>query len=261
MILRRPSTISKRELGFKGLPTYNCRMKASVEYYWEHPNLTKHLKTAEAGTYLFRQGDKASTMMLLIRGIIELQTEENGKPQVVNLVEAGQFIGEKAILKKIDYPRAFSAQARNDLTFLEMSWSDIEALRAKDPHLVGDILRQMFRTAVERLDRSNYLIHILRSTDNVERLVHLIIFFARTQGRPGATGRELFLPDRTIHYYLDLSQGQLDDVFNELFTKNLLIRSNPDCLTVPNETKLLQYVPNLSRQFATGQFDELEAIP
>ncbi len=233
----------------------------SATFYWEHPELIKYLKKAKKSEYLFRQGDRASTMMLLIRGIIELETEDGGESRVVNLVEAGQFIGEKAILRKSPYPRAFSAHARTDLLFLELSWSDLENIRSHQPKLVGEIFREMFKTAVERLDRSNYLIHILRSSDNVDRLVHLMIFFARTYGRTVAEGQELFLPERTVHYYLDIGQNRLEDMLNELVEKDLIARSSPESIIIRDEAKLLAYAPNLSRQFATGQFDELEAIP
>jgi CRP-like cAMP-binding protein len=232
-----------------------------TDYYWEHRQLLKYLKEVPENTYLFKQGDLARTMFIIVRGIVELQAVKDKNNHIISLVEAGQFLGEKAILEETPYYRVFSAFARNRLTVLELCLEDMAEIQAVAPDIMPDLLKQMFLLAAHRLDRANALTHVLRSSNNVERVIRLFLFFSRFHGRPSPQGVEVFLPEDTVRYYIDITVSNLEDIITELEGNRLLLRASKDTFVIPNAKALLDFVSALSARIQSRHFDELEPIP
>jgi CRP-like cAMP-binding protein len=221
----------------------------------------KYLREVSEHTYLFKQGETAQSMFVLIRGLIELRSQQGSHVQICGLVDSGQILGEKSVLMKTPYRRAFSAFARTSLAVLELKPSDMAEIREESPEIFSDMLTQMFLTAARRLDRSNALVHVLRSSDNVERVVRLILFFAQYNGRKVEGGIQVFLPESMVQYYIDVRSTYLEEIFGELQGKNLIVREDEEVFVVPDLKALKEHSGRLSSQFTSRQFDELESIP
>lgn len=232
-----------------------------IDFFWDHPELHRFQREVKAGQYLFKQGQNGNTMFIILRGFVELIAERGKKEYVIGFVEAGQFLGEKAIIQDAPYRRAFAARAKADSTILEMSLKAIEAVRKAAPEIMNDIFKHIFQMAAQRLDRVNYLTTGLRSSNNVERLIHLVIYFSRTAGRPGAQGTEFVLQPDTISYYIDMMPDQVASCLSELNGKKLLIKDGDEFFTLPSERRLLESLPALREQLQHGYYDELEVAP
>lgn len=232
-------------------------MKTS-DFFWEHPALKQHVRELPEGEYLFRQRQPGNTMFIILHGLVELIALRDEQEFGIGLVQAGEFLGEKAIVRSMPYRRALSARAKTQIKFLEMDLNAIEVARKTAPELMNDILRKMFQTAAERLDRMNYLIAGLRSSNNVERLVHLILYYSRVSGRPGPYGVEFLLSGQTVQFYIDMPASQAVDCLKELVEKRLLKRIEGDCYAMPSDVALLESVPSLRNQLKAGYYDDLE---
>jgi CRP-like cAMP-binding protein len=233
----------------------------TIDYFWDHPELKRFHREVKTGQYLFRQRQQGNTMFIILRGLIELIAERGGKEYVITIIDSGQFLGEKAIVRDQPYQRAYSARAKVDSTILEMSLKAIEAVRKVAPEIMNDIFKHIFTIAALRLDRANYLTAGLRSSNNVERLIHLILYFARSLGRKGPNGTELLLTPENIYYYIDMSPEKISSCLHELANKKLIVREGEDFYSLPDEQALISSMPNLKEQLAKGYFDELEMAP
>jgi len=233
----------------------------TIDFFWEHPALNRFRRELKEGDYLFQQKQPGNTMFIILKGMIELVAQRDKQEYVINIVPAGQFLGEKAIVKETPYERAYSARAKVDSTILEMGLKAIEATRKAAPEIMNDIFKHIFQIAAERLDRANYLTSGLRSSNNAERLVHLIIYFSRSIGRRGPDGTEFILHPDSVFYYIDMPLEKIESCINELIVKKLLIRAADDCFILPSEKTLLDSMPALKEQWHHGHYDELEVAP
>jgi len=233
----------------------------TVDYFWDHPALTRFRREVKAGEYLFKQKQAGNTMFIILKGLVELVALRGKEEYVINMVQAGQFLGEKAIVKESPYERAYSARAKVDSTILEMGLKAIEATRKAAPEIMNDIFKHIFTIAAERLDRANFLTSGLRPSNNAERLIHLIFYFARSTGRGGPDGVEFIVRPESLFYYIDMPMEKIESCLNELVAKKLLLRATEDCFILPNEKALWESIPKLKEQWHHGHYDELEVAP
>ena len=204
-----------------------------------HPALRKNIKRFPSGQYLFRQAEPGNTMFLILDGIVWLLGDKDGESHVAGVLEKGQFIGEKAALGNAHHQRFFSALAKTTVTAIELTLSDLDHIEKESPELMIHILRGVFSVAAERLDRSNHLIRVLRSSDNVKRLIELILYFSESQGRKVPEGVEFPLNEDSIHYHVDMQKEEIDSCLDELVAKKALRRSTNHYYILKNE-KLLR---------------------
>lgn len=232
-----------------------------IDIYWDHPSLQTYRKKIPQGQYLFREGDEANSMYIILQGLVELEALFEGNMTPIGLVEAGQFLGEKTALVDEPYKRAFSGKAKTELKVVDLKWYDLLTIQTKDPKIITDMLSHMFLIAAARLDRANQLHRILRSSNNVERIVRFIHHFAKHNGMPGLHGQEVLLPMNTFRYYIDIEPKQIKDCLEELAVHGLLKQAGTDTWQIPNEKKLLDFIKPLSKYIKNGFYEELEAMP
>jgi LmbE family N-acetylglucosaminyl deacetylase len=119
-----------------------------------------------SGTYLIEQGEAATTMYLVLSGQVEIRREdEHGDVSVVNVLGAGQFVGEEGIAT--GRPRNAHVVAADDVTTLTFSASapiavDESRVQAQTRSLPsGDRIDARVDTCV---DVSDFVGHKIRAT-------------------------------------------------------------------------------------------------
>ena len=221
----------------------------TADYFWENPDLKPVLKTVDAGTILFRQGEEGKTMLIITRGVAELLAEKKGKELVIGIEESGHFLGESAITSETSHKRVFAARARTDLSYLELTWRDVESATNKNPMLMLDIMKRMFQLAAYRLDQANKLAEVLRSSKNVDRLVRLIVHFGQSsttaRRNPRGAGVLVMINADRIRYYIDMTDFEIEECFKELERRRILIRDSGEFYNLPDEKALLSAGPIL----------------
>jgi LmbE family N-acetylglucosaminyl deacetylase len=122
-----------------------------------------------AGTYLIEQGEAATTMYLILSGQVEIRRENDaGAVRVVNVLRAGQFVGEEGIATGL--PRNAHVVAVDDVTTLTFSTSapiavDETRMQGGLPHTralrSGDRIDARVDTCI---DVSDFVDHKIRAT-------------------------------------------------------------------------------------------------
>ena len=94
-----------------------------------------------AGEYIFRKGESAKVMYLIIEGEVDLMLGDT----VVEVAKEGSFIGEMALIE--DEPRSASARARGDCRVFPIDEARFQLLVKETPFFA----LQMMKTLARRL--------------------------------------------------------------------------------------------------------------
>ncbi len=94
-----------------------------------------------AGEYIFRKGEAAKVMYLIIEGEVDLMLDD----MVVETAKEGTFIGEMALID--EEPRSASARARIDCRVFPIDEARFQSLVKETPFFA----LQMMRTLARRL--------------------------------------------------------------------------------------------------------------
>ncbi len=210
----------------------------------EHPKFKKYVRTVPAGEYLFKQGQSGSTMFIILKGMVELVAERDGLSHVTELVEHGGFLGERAIVTKEPYMRYYSARTNQDCVVLEISGQDLEFLRISAPELMTEVMTKAFEVAAKRLQRMNFLVNALRSSNNEERFFSCVMYFCRTTGTPVPSGLEVPLSVEGICHYTDIPFQDARRRFEELEKSRLIEKQLNGFYLVPSLQAIADRIPH-----------------
>jgi CRP-like cAMP-binding protein len=213
--------------------------------------LKKLVRKYDSGTYLFQQGGQAKTMFILLEGEIDLVGEQDGDEHVIMQMGAGQFLGEKALIKDTSYQRAYGARALTAVTAVEIGLSDIEKIRKTDASGMVDVLCRVFQLSIDRLDKMNHLCKLLRGSDNLQRLVDLIIYFSHVDGKTVEGGsREFAMNLESLHYYIDLDMTTIQKEVSAMVSKGLLKSVGANRFQLSDEEGLRSHVTTNTKKAA-----------
>jgi EmrB/QacA subfamily drug resistance transporter len=94
----------------------------------------------EAGEMLFRRGDAADGLYVVVSGRLEVVLEA-AEPEVLRVIGPGAVVGELALLA--DTPRSASIRARRDSQLLRLRRAEFEQLMAADAGFTTELVRQL----------------------------------------------------------------------------------------------------------------------
>jgi len=225
--------------------------KQQILEYLDHPKLKNFVKKFPAGTYLFKQGEMGNTMCIILDGAVWLVAEQDGEEdRVAAVLDRGQFIGERAVMGFSAHRRFFSAKAKTHVTVIEVGLKDIDMIQQTAPDLMIDMLRRMFLIAADRLDTANHLIRLLRSSDNVDRFLELIVHFSEHSGRKVPEGTEFIMTLDSLAYHLDMTGADIEEGIAELVRKKLLRKTVNDYYVLKDPAALVAHAPYLRQLLA-----------
>lgn len=211
----------------------------------EDSTLSRLLITVEGGQYIFHQGDRALTMYIIIAGEVELRHRTGSSERQVEVLGAGEIMGEKAVIAETPYKRAFSALARETTSLLEFDTSHFKAIQAKLPVFSHHILRMV----IERLERANQLLGILQLKNANERLIQYLLFLYRTSSHRTANGVALTITLERMEELLNLDREFLRDCLEHLTSAKVLLPYR-DGYLVSDENALIAFLPELKDRVA-----------
>ncbi len=139
------------------LPSWPRRVKVGFDWAWDlvFPRDLAHLKTDqtervssahyEAGDFVFRSGDPATSLYVIEKGQVEVLRRREGEDdeQVVAVMGAGDFFGEMALIE--NRPRGASVRARTpvEVTVLGREvFSQVSRSLTSLRHIVSDAVKR-----------------------------------------------------------------------------------------------------------------------
>ena len=106
------------------------------------------IKGVSAGEVLFKEGDPASFVLLVLKGKLQVYVERQGSDLVLTDAGPSEILGELSVLCGI--PRSASVRVLEDSTVLEWSADDFRGLLVKDVFLSERIFRHSLRTLIDK---------------------------------------------------------------------------------------------------------------
>lgn len=92
-----------------------------------------------AGNYIFRRGEAAEMMYLIIEGEVDLMLDDT----LIETAEEGSFIGEMALID--EEPRSASARARGDCRVFPINEARFQSLVRETPTFALQIMKTLAR--------------------------------------------------------------------------------------------------------------------
>ena len=99
----------------------------------------------EDGVYLYRQGEAAAAMYVIVEGKVEIVKENNGREQVIGIAGCSDVVGEMEVL--VDMPRAASLRTQGDVHLLTLEAGVFHTLTHQHP----DMLKRVIQLLVSKL--------------------------------------------------------------------------------------------------------------
>lgn len=174
--------------------------------YLQHPGIQPFVKEIGAGHYLFRQGEQGSTMFMILDGMVQLFDEASEKPTLIGTYGPSQFFGEKVMINQATHQRFFSAQAKTKSMVLEFGLKDVHLLST----VIPDFAFILFQAAAQRLEKAYYLIRLLQSDDDFEKLAHCLLYFFRSPGIDARVNRAIPVTSDDIHFLIRMNRDRMD---------------------------------------------------
>jgi CRP-like cAMP-binding protein len=111
--------------------------------------IAEHL-TFPAGTTIFKEGDPADGMYLILEGsALIIRKTQSGEERTVAIVTAGQSFGEIGLL--IDRPRTATAAAGTELEALKITKVALDLLHKSAPDIAYMMYQVLARSLAEQL--------------------------------------------------------------------------------------------------------------
>jgi CRP-like cAMP-binding protein len=151
-----------------------------------------------ARTVLFRKGDPGTHMVVVVRGRVKVCTHsEDGKELVLNLINAGEVVGEIALLDGADRTADAVTLVDSDLLILERR--DFIPFLQRHP----DACMRLFAVLCERVRRTSELLEEALFLEGSSRLAKRLVHLAEIFGKPVPGG---------VRIDISLSQQQLGNM-------------------------------------------------
>ena len=149
----------------------------------------EHLvRKQQAGTVLFREGDRGATMYVIRSGKVKIAKHISDTELTLAVLGPGEFFGEMALLEGL--PRSAGATVVEDAMLIELEHTAFEALVRKN----GEIAVRLLRRLSSRLREADRQIQALMSRSGAARALSLVRNLAEP---PDASGHRYLPPDLT----------------------------------------------------------------
>jgi len=110
-------------------------------------------RTAADGDIIWAEGDPCDYIAIIVSGRVEIkkQTEFEDRHMVVGVISSGSVIGALCILD--EHPRAVTAEALEDVTYLTITHERLEQLISTSPEAGIKLLKGILMSVSVRLRR------------------------------------------------------------------------------------------------------------
>jgi len=166
-------------------------------------NLKPFIVKAKKGETIFREGDAGNEMYFIHGGKVRIEKSIEGKPEILAVMEKGDFFGEMAVIDQI--PRQASAVADEDTELLKVDGTNFETLLKSNI----EIAIRMIRNYSARVRETNAkLEEVLKDRGEMGRGIKDIL--KSVKERPELKAEEVLLAE-----FIHLDSGLRYPVFQE----------------------------------------------
>lgn len=183
-------------------------------------NATKKIVTK--GNYLFRQSEHAESICLIKAGKLKLvHNNEEGRENILEIVGAGEVLGETALFQEQDQP--YSTIALEDTKLCCFNMEQFETLIRQNPTLAIKIIRHLGN----KLYRSLRLAGEGAGIPVKEKLLRVLVRLAEEYGRKISEGTmiDLEITQQELADMVGASRVMVAQILKEFKSAGIVLRN------------------------------------
>ena len=213
------------------VPIFNHLDESSIQIIWQK---VKHQKFSK-GEFLFTPGDLTDKMFIIHTGNIKVyQILPSGREQAVNILNAGDFIGEINIFNNDSYQENY-AEILQDSEICIIYQSDLIEILKSYP----EISLKIIETMSARLNDS-YKQTAQVTTENIgSRLAMYLVDLVESDSESPTV--VLPISRKNIASFLGTTPESISRKFKELEDKGLIIQKSRSVIKIINLDELIYY--------------------
>ncbi len=191
------------------------------------------------GEDIFLEGITADTLYLINQGQIKVyKYTRDGKEQILNLLNEGDFFGELNLLKKGQYH--FNATALSNAKLCSLSKERMKRIILEKPEIGLKILEVM----AEKISWLETLARNLATNDIEVRLSHLLLQLMRQYGIKTNKGIEIDLPltREEMSNYTGVTRETISRKLSGFQQKGIIKLEGNKKMIILDEVKLREYI-------------------
>lgn len=192
-----------------------------------------HLRDYHEHTHLFYEGDPLDRVFLLLSGKVKIyRFGEDGKEQIVNLLEEGDLFPHTGFFKRGGYPA--NAETLVPSHVLVMAVSDFEEVLLRYPGITMKLFQEMSERLMDlhaRLEEK--LLH-----DTREQILLLLLRLARNYGEPLSDGRRRLrtrFTNKELANMIGTTRETINRTLSQLRQEGLVLLSGDGYLIIDME--------------------------
>ncbi len=116
------------------------------------------------GTVLFKEGDDAEYLYILVKGNVSISIGESG-PMVYTVSHPGEVFGWSCLLGRSQY--SATAECKEDSTLIKIRGDQVEAFLEKDASKAAHLFKDLAKILVNRLLQAYRIITDISSTASI----------------------------------------------------------------------------------------------
>ena len=166
-------------LGLKKTPMFRGLKPEELQAVASAGSLTEH----DRGDWLWRTGDEASSLTVILRGRVKIVRETpDGGNMILELFGPGEPVGAVAMYNYMPYPAA--AMCMEPVTLFRVPRRDYFELLDRNPEIARGLIRELTRIVVGLTHK----VEELRGSRIEVRIAKLFLMFGQRMGKPEGAG-------------------------------------------------------------------------
>jgi CRP-like cAMP-binding protein len=194
----------------QGVPLFSGLGPKELKSIVEVSQIRKLAKDA----VVFRQGDRGDFLCLVLSGKLKaLLLGEDGREVILSHFEAGEIVGEMAVLD-FEEERSATVVAAQETTLLTLSGREFMSVLKENPAMCLAVLQTVIRRLRETTSRMGSLIFL----DTASRVGNFLAAIAKKQGKRLADGSVLITrpTQQEIAHYIGASRETVSRALGDL---------------------------------------------
>ena len=191
------------------------------------------LKTYERGDFLWRAGDPAEHLTIIVKGRVKIVTHGDAGDTILELFEEGEPVGAIAVYNYMPYPA--SAICMEEVSLLSVPRRDYFELLARNPDFARAIIRELTKLVVSMARK----LQEMRGQKVDARIAQLFLTLAERLGTEGRGGIEIPI-HLTRQEIADLVGTTVESAIRVLsrWGRERIVISGENRFTIPSRERL-----------------------
>ncbi|MFC1504512.1 Crp/Fnr family transcriptional regulator [Spirochaetota bacterium] len=201
--------------------------------------VSKHGIAIPGGKIIFKEGEEANNLYLLVEGEVEILKKIKNAQKVLAVTQKGDIFGEMAVVDQ--KPRSATAIAKTDCRVIAINHESLEQIIQTTP----EFSLKLIRLLSQKLRQSNNIISELLTKDKKNTIIGSLKTYAEEQGEKTFKGKKIHLLNflNWAKQRIGIEQDDIQTILKQLIHDEFICYAAKSEENIILLEKLLTYMP------------------